>query len=84
MTPDEVLLWGMVMGALMKEPMLDVQGFVDEHGNYEEYVEVTIREGSSGTVIRLRAEHSGSLAGDAAKADLVDLLNDLRPHNASG
>lgn len=74
MQPEEVLTWGAVLGALMKEELLHVEAFKDEHGNYTVYLDVTF--GGHGK-IRLRAEHSGTLAGDAAKADLVDLLRDL-------
>lgn len=74
MEPAEVLTWGAVMGLLSKDPLLTVVPYKDENGNYTTYADVTWA--GHGT-IRIRAGHSGTLAGDAAKADLVDLLRDL-------
>lgn len=77
MDQNAVYLWGLVMGALQKEPMLDMQGWFAPDGIYEDFVDVKVRNSPSGTTIRIQIVRDEITSDDSAKADLVQMLKDL-------
>lgn len=77
MDQNAVFLWGLIMGALQKEPILDMQGWFAPDGIYEDYVDVKMRNSPSGTTIRIQIVHDKITSDESAKADLMQMLKDL-------